>query len=316
MTMTMEREVWSVRGLTRLPSRRNLGLDNRVPSGFQLTVFSPDVRTGVKVPAHNLLWLQQAAGNRAVAHSFMRPGTVQRQSVPSGATTDAGASGGATPAAGVSAGSVGRRTRRPITDLEREFRGLISAARGDGYNVAADNLEHFLTGGGATRSVPLSWLRSFAVVTGAERKNQQESRRFEDQLKGQARSLAVGSSSTFSDYWDAVINASMTTELFFASGVSQLRSRGTFTLSRTGHVVTIAGTVNQRWFDPYNWNPGSSAWIPGHGNVSDDVGLDLKDAGRGHDYLLENLYIQTRTGTYTIRPWYWPNSSTFTWSGP
>lgn len=248
----------------------------------------------------DLLALQRAVGNHVVARQV-----VQRQST--------GGSGGGGTAAPPARAPVGRRTGRPIADLERQFRGLIAAARSRGYPVAAGNLEHFLTGGGATRSLPLGWLRSYAVVTEAEQRNHE---RFEDQLKDRAKALAAGGSTTFSDYWDAVIRASATTELFYASGISQLRSSGSFSLSRAGQVVTITGTVQQRWFDPYNWNPGSGAWIPGHGVVSDDVGLDLKDAGRGHDYLLENRYTQTLAGTYTIRPWYRPNSSTFTWSGP
>jgi hypothetical protein len=251
----------------------------------------------------DLVIMQRTVGNQMVGQHV-----VQRQSAPP--------SGGASVAAPATPGPVGARTRRPIADLEREFRGLIAAARSQGYPVAADNLEHFLTGHGATRSVPLSWLRSFSVVTEAEQRNQKGDGRFEDQLKNQAKKLAAGGSATFGDYWDAVIRAAALTELFYASGVSQLRSTGSFSLSRAGHVVTIAGTVNQRWFDPYNWNPGMSAWIPGHGVVSDEVGLDLKDAGRGHDYLLENLYVQRLTASYTIRPWYLPNSSTFTWSGP
>jgi hypothetical protein len=135
-------------------------------------------------------------------------------------------------------------------------------------------------------------------------------------LQQKARRVADGASDTLSDLWDAVISASIVTELYYASGVSQLKSTGSFSLSRAGRVVSITGTVHQRWFDPYNWNPGMGAIIPGHGSVSDDVGLDLKDAGRGHDYLLENLYDQTLTGTYTIQPWYRPNSSAFTWAGP
>jgi RHS repeat-associated protein len=208
---------------------------------------------------------------------------------------------------------VGARTHRPIADLEAEFRGLISGARSRGYSVAADNLEHFLTGNGATRSVPLGWLRSYSVVTEAEEKNHT---RFENQLVERAKNLADGATVTLSDHWDAAIHASPFTELYYASGSSQLTSTGTFTLTRRGQTVTITGSVSQRWHDPYNWNPGMSAYIPGHGSVSDDVGLDLKDAGRGHDYLLENRYTQTLTGTYTIRPWYRPNTSSFTWSGP
>lgn len=179
-------------------------------------------------------------------------------------------------------------------------------------NVAADNLEHFLTGGGALRSVPLGWLRGFAVVTAAERKNQ---RRFEGQLGDRAAALADGAGTSFADHWDAVVDAPMREELFYASGISQLRSEGSFSLTRAGSTVTVTGTVQQRWFDGYNWNPGSGAYIPGHGYVSDSVGLDLKDAGRGHDYMLENRYVQTVTGTVTVRR-FWFDSSTYTWAGP
>jgi hypothetical protein len=207
---------------------------------------------------------------------------------------------------------LGRRTGRPIADLEREFRELIAAARSRGYSVAADNLEHFLVGRGAKKSVPLDWLRSFRVVTAAETTNHE---RFERQLDEKAKPLADGAVTTHADFWDARVSAGMTTELFYASGVSQLKSTGTFTQSRTGRTVAITGTVNQRWFDPYNWNPGSGAWIPGHGTVSDDVGLDLKDAGVGSDYLLENSYVQEVAGTYRFRRLIW-NASEYVWSGP
>ncbi|HZA18776.1 MAG TPA: hypothetical protein VE645_18140 [Pseudonocardiaceae bacterium] len=282
----------------RKPVRRAV---RAYPASANRPAGSPVTARPAPMMSHaDLLALQRTAGNHAVARHV-----VQRQGTPGG-------NGGGGPATAAPAGPVGARTRRPIADLEREFRGLITAARGRGYPVAADNLEHFLTGGGATRSVPQTWLRSFSVVTEAERKNQE---RFEDQLKTRAKALAGGGSTTLSDWWAAVVRAPMGTELYFASGVSQLNSTGTFALSRAGQVVTIIGTtVNLRWFDPYNWNPGSSAWIPGHGVVSDDVGLDLKDAGRGHDYLLENLYTQTLAATYTIRPWYLPNLSSFAWA--
>lgn len=237
-----------------------------------------------------LLALQRSAGNTAAAV------VAQRQSVP--------------PA---TAPPVGARTGRPIADLEKEFRKLIASARGSGRNVAADNLENWLTGASNPKPVPLGWLRGFPVVTEAEEKNH---RRFEDQLQKLARGMAPGATDSLTDHWDAKINAPMTVELFYASGVSQLTSNGSFTLVRTGGRVAITGTVEQRWFDPYNWNAGMGAFIPGHGYVSDDVGLDLKDAGRGHDYLLENRYTQTLTGTYTHRPWYLPNSVVWTWSGP
>lgn len=260
------------------------------------------------------MWLQGAVGN-AAATTAMRSWPVVATPEVGSATRpavqrqDAGA-----PAA---APVLGSRTRRPIDDLEREYRALVTKAR-KLYPVAAGNLEHFLTGGGAKRSVPLAWLRDFDVVTAAEWKNQQRfvERGREGGLKVLAKKTADGTSTVLADHWDAVVDAPVTTELFYASGKSQLRSAGTFELARAGNTVTITGTVEQRWFDPYDWNAGAGAYIPGHGYMSDDVGLDLRDAGRGHDYLLENLYTQRLTGSYTIQPWYRPDSSTFSWTGP
>ena len=87
-------------------------------------------------------------------------------------------------------------------------------------------------------------------------------------------------------------------------------------LNSTNYVTDTRGRVfeHEEYFP--SGETGMSAWIPGHGTVSDDVGADLQDAGRGNEYLLENKYSQTVSGTYTIRPWYRPNSSSFTWSGP
>lgn len=277
----------------------------------------------IGTPVDAVLALQRSAGNGAVCQAMASRVETRwgepRQSVPKEAsllertrlTMLQRQSPPPVPAAAPTA-PVGRRTGRPIADLEKEFRGLISSARGLGYNVAADNLEHFLIGHGAKRSVPLGWLRSFGVVTDAEVKNHE---RFESQLDDRAKATPDGGTGALVDFWDARISAGVSSELFYASGISQLKSSGTFSLSRTGSIVTITGTVNQRWFDPYNWNPGSSAYIPGHGVVSDDVGLDLKDAGVAHDYLLENLYTQTVTGTYRFRRFIW-NTSSYTWSGP
>lgn len=266
------------------PPRPHAPCDHQLPVARHR--LRPDTRAR-PLTARELLDLQRTAGNQAVVALQLAPPT--------------------------SAPPTGKRTGRPIADLEKEFRGLIAAARAKGYPVAASNLEHFLDGGGATKSVPLDWLRGFSVVTAAERTNQL---RFETQLRQEAKGMSDGASKVFTDFWDRVIRALPTTELYYASGVSQLRSTGTFSLTRAGDNVVITGTVTQRWFDPYNWNPGMSAYIPGHGVVSDDVGLDLKDAGRGKDYLLENRYLQVVVGSYVFQPWYRPNTSTFTWFGP
>jgi hypothetical protein len=113
----------------------------------------------------------------------------------------------------------------------------------------------------------------------------------------------------------AVIEASPFTELYYARGKSQLHSAGRFELTQAGGVVTVTGTVHHRWFDPYNWNAGQAAFIPGSGLVSDDDGLLMERYRGAKPFTLEGTWDQTLSGTVTKRE-YWFDSHDWTWSGP
>src|SRR3954464_8034273 len=123
---------------------------------------------------------------------------------------------------------------------QRELFESIVAESRDVYPVASDFLNHFLIGGGASRTPPPRWLRSFKVIKRAERRNQ---RRFERGLAREARRLADGASVWSHDHWDARISALIGTELFYVSRMSLLRSEGSFTLTRAGPRVRMSGTV-------------------------------------------------------------------------
>jgi hypothetical protein len=247
-----------------------------------------------------ILALQRTAGNNAVNALLRRQvstlRTVQRRgaagSSAGGTSTDAGGT-------------------RSLADIERDYRAMIKSARDKGYNVAADNLQHWLDASGTDRVLDVTWLRGNSAVTGGEHVNQG---RFERQLKEHAGRLVDGASETFSDHWDRALTASVVTELYYASGTSELSSTGSFTLVRSGRTVTITGTVRQHWHDPYNWNAGQGAYIPGFGAVSDDDALALKAAGKGADYNLLSDWQQTASGTVDIGHVY--NSIDLTWSGP
>lgn len=254
---------------------------------------------GAEVGVETLAHLQRTIGNRATTallrgDAVASPGLVQRR----GSSSSASDAGAATPT-------------RSLADIEANYRRMIASARAKGYNVAADNLEYWLDGSGGTRTLSVSWLRANDAVTGAETTNQG---RFERQLKEHGGRLADGASETFTDHWDRALTAGMTTELYYASGTSELSSRGTFVLTRSGRTVTITGTVAHHWHDPYNWNAGQGAYIPGFGAISDDDALALKAAGRGHDFELVSDWTQTVTGTVDIGYVY--NSIDLTWSGP
>lgn len=196
--------------------------------------------------------------------------------------------------------------------IAARYRDMIRFAREHGYDVCADNLEHFLAGSGATRSVSVAWLRGFGPVTAAERRNQG---RFEDQLREAAGRIGHGDQLEICDYWDARVTGSITSELFYASGTSQLRSVGTFTVSQIENELSIHGSVEHIWFDPYDWNKGQSAYIPGFGSISDDDGIAMQRNRGARSYLLESRWTQRLSGRITKNEW-WFDDESFSWSGP
>ena len=121
---------------------------------------------------------------------------------------------------------------------------------------------------------------------------------------------------TFTDYWDAGIAPFKTTELFYASGDSTLKSTGTFTLERdpTDHVV-IHGLVTHEWVDRYDWNPGASTYIPGHGMVSDDDMQLLFICGRANNFDLKSTWTQSLTAAIQVNA-HWFNYESWLWGAP
>ena len=220
--------------------------------------------------------------------------------------------GGESPQQGLNEETVACPDPERLDEIEENFRSMIESARARGANVAADNLEYFLSGAGGTRTLSVSWLRGFSAVISAETRNQ---RRFESSLESIADRMNPGDSRTFDDYWDAQLTASVTSELYYASGTSTIRSTGDFSLERTGDVVNIRGTVEHRWYDPYDWHGGLGAYIPGHGNVSDNDGLLMQSCRGASPFQMEAVWSQELTGSVTVKD-YWFNSSSFTWTGP
>lgn len=203
-----------------------------------------------------------------------------------------------------------RRTGRPVPQLVTLFRSTIEGGR-EIHPIAADFLEHFMDGAGASRRMSLRWLRSFKVIKRAERRNQ---RRFERQLAREAKLLRDGASTWFHDRWDARINAFIGTELFYVSRMSLLRSQGSFVLSRAGSEVRVSGTVRHHWLDPYDWDRGRWVYIPRHGFVPIAVGRELVESDEARNFLMESRHVQTLRGTCRDGRRPRRGRSTFEWS--
>jgi len=203
-----------------------------------------------------------------------------------------------------------RRTGRPAEELATLFRSIVGDSR-QVYPIAADFLDHFLNGAGASRTLSQRWLRSFKVIRKAERRNQ---RRFEQRLTREARRLEDGASTWVHDHWDARINAFIGTQLFYVSRMSLLNSRGSFVLARTGPVVRVSGTVRHHWSDPYDWDRGRWVYIPRHGFVPIAVGRELVESDEARDFLMESWHVQTLEGTCRDGRWPRRGRADFTWS--
>jgi len=201
---------------------------------------------------------------------------------------------------------------KTLEEIEASYREMIAVARRKGKNVAADNLEYFLSGRGGTRSLDWNWVRSFNSVITAEKRNKN---RFEQKLKDKARELSNGECIIFNDYFDAMNTANVFSEMYYASGTFTISSYGEFTLHREGCVVSIDGNLDHQWHDDYDWHVGLSAYVPGFGNISDADGQRLEDAGRASSFKMISTWTQSLNATYTIRTLWW-DTSTFRWGEP
>ena len=198
-----------------------------------------------------------------------------------------------------------------LDSIAQTYRDMIADARGRGANIAADNLQHFLTGSGTKRSLPVNWLRGFSSLLSAERKNQE---RFEKSLNDISNGLKDGEVRNFADNWDRMFTAGVTEELYYASGTSTVRSSGNFEIKRSKDTVSITGRVNHHWFDPYDWHAGLRAYIPGHGSVSDQDALEVQQCRGAKPYDMEADWSQTLNATIEVG-WVY-NKKQFNWNGP
>lgn len=187
-----------------------------------------------------------------------------------------------------------------VDEIVGRYQRMIVGARARGWNVAADNLQHWLSGGGQARTIDVGWLRGFDSVTSAERENQG---RFENALNGLANGLARGASTTHRDYWDATNTAALDQELYFASGTFTVTSTGTFRLQRSqSGTLTITGSISHRWWDEYDWHAGLFAAVPGFGSVSDADALLVEQQRGARPFSMAatwNQALQYSNGRYT-----------------
>jgi hypothetical protein len=202
-------------------------------------------------------------------------------------------------------------TKEKLDEIVKNYNNMVAKARVFGFHVAADNLEHFLNGGGNTKSISSGWLREYGEIIDAEEKNQE---RFKESLIKVADKMKDGETKFYTDYWDRGLYAKGLNELFYASGGSTITSRGGFTLTRKGTIVTITGTVDHHWHDPYDWHAGLTAFVPGYGNVSDSDALLLEQYRGAHSFEMESNWQQRLIASIETDRWTDYFGTNFIWN--
>ena len=183
------------------------------------------------------------------------------------------------------------------------YRELIKEARDKGYNQAAYNLEYFLNvnpGREDTISMPLNWLETFSDFVEAVNTNHD---RMEADIKGAAKEMRA-STLYLGNYWDKLIDVASNilnlSELFYASGNSTLHTQYHISFTKKDCKITFQGEILHLWYDTYDWNVNATAYIPGKGHVSDNLGLLLEAEGLGKSYEMKTKWREIVNGTYEI----------------
>jgi hypothetical protein len=301
------------------PDKRKMEAEEQTPRASALEESRPSTAADGRPGRVTQPWSHTAEEGGATGRAEgerrrqQQVGNTQLIAASSGGTADIQlASRGSTGGGDAGSAEGGAVTGERLNEIEAAYRAMIADSRSDGYNVAADNLQRFLDGTGGTKTESVTWLRGFAAITAAERTNQE---RFEDSLTELAYTVPDGGSRTFNDHWDRMLTASQATELYYASGTSSIKSTGSFTLTRSGNVISITGTVNHHWYDPYDWHGGLGAWVPGHGVISDSDALLMEQHRGARPFDMEADWTQTVSGRVEIVDW-WFDDVSYNWTGP
>ncbi|WP_086932711.1 RHS repeat-associated core domain-containing protein [Agarilytica rhodophyticola] len=179
-------------------------------------------------------------------------------------------------------GDVGASEILKAAKTEAKFKIMIESAERKGWDIAAAVTEHFLNGGGEAFEIDSDWLKKQPGVRSALDRNIE---RFYNQLGDSIKNLRNGESVTISDYWDALVEGSAGSELFFASGDSTLTSAGNFEISKTKTGETsVNGVIRHIWKDRYDWHSGVVTKIPYLGRFNDGDANILIKTGRAHEF--------------------------------
>lgn len=197
-----------------------------------------------------------------------------------------------------------------IEIAENTVTQMIELAKEVGFDLAANHLEHYMDGEGATLYDDWSLLSGYEVIRDAVEVNKTRLQKgvegYENEnldsrqigLKETAKSLEDGETLTYtSETWSRLVEFPEGTDAYYAYGTATLKTYATFTLTRVGNEVTVSATVTNLITDRYDWDRGKVTAFLNRVLVKDEQMSYLEEQGVAEYFNMrsENTYITTFT---------------------
>ncbi len=126
-----------------------------------------------------------------------------------------------------------------VQSIKQNYEKIINRGRQAGYDVAADNLEHFMKGSGEPKEISSDWLRGYHAVRAAESRLKDYAINHPDEMPVWLAQMRKDGVKQVNGHWDAGIEPSNPlSELTYASGGSNLVGTTSMTLARQGDVIS------------------------------------------------------------------------------
>ena len=187
--------------------------------------------------------------------------------------------------------------KEEMIKIRKDYENIINQGRKWGNDLAADMLQHWLDGSGEKVLIHMNKLRKFFAVKSAEKKVRKE---IENGITKRINDLKDGEEKTYYIAYEESFIPEVTSELYYASGASNLIGRIVLNAKKEENTIIATGTLEFHWADPYDWHYGLSTWILGIGTVEDYYAKKYEDAGCAKSFGMYSFWHESFFEIYEI----------------
>lgn len=187
--------------------------------------------------------------------------------------------------------------------LKANYIKMIEKARERNFNMAADCLQWWLDGTGATKIIDFHWLRGNNEVVFAEGINIE---RFEERLNLKNYDKILTKEGDHIEYTNELqrqFTGGIFRELYYVCGTSTITSKANFIITRVKDNLVLSGSIIHKWWDRYDWHKGANAYIPSFGYVKDSDALLVEKYCGAKPYEMRGQWQQNFNRTFKIGLW-------------